>query len=325
MEKKNVLVTGIGGNVGQGIIRNIRNYSSDIRIIGCNVEDFSAGNHLCDGFYKVPFAYHENYISTINQIILQENIHLIIPSTDYEAYYLSKHIHDVSCTVATSGYETTQIYLDKYLSYQHHKKYGIPFAESYLPSEYKSNLKDIIVKPREGRGSRGIHVNPEHPENFSDEYLIQERHVGKEITTAFYVDKNKQLHGFITMERSLDNGATHQCAVIKDFDEKLETILLKIVQHSDIKGSANLQSIVTESGEIFPFEVNCRISGTNSIRSQFGFNDVKYTLQEYLYEQKPDKPEIIQGIAVRIMMDVIYPNAQSIEELKDNSSNHYIY
>ena len=52
MEKKTVLVTGIGGNVGQGIIRNIHSYDPSIRVVGTNVTSFSAGNHLCDTVYK---------------------------------------------------------------------------------------------------------------------------------------------------------------------------------------------------------------------------------------------------------------------------------
>lgn len=325
MDQKKVLVTGIGGNVGQGIIRNIRSLQMPIKIVGCNVLAFTAGNHLCDRFYKVPFAYDEAYINSILAIVDAEKVDLIIPSTDYEVYYLAKFKNRFPCPIAVSDVETAEIYLDKYKSYVHHLKNNIPFASAFLPSEYNRQFSEIIVKPREGRGSRGLFINPENFSSFSDDYMVQELFKGKEITTAFYVDRNNQLHGFINLERSLENGATSECRVDKSYDGKLEQILNKIILNSKIRGSANLQSIATGDGEIIPFEINCRISGTNSIRSNFGFEDVKYTIQEYLLDTVPSKPNIINGVAVRIMMDVIYPEQEKNTAILDNSVKHFLF
>lgn len=326
MDEKRVLVSGIGGNVGQGIIRNIKATSYNIKIIGINVEDFSAGNHLCDVFYKVPYAYDSNYISKIKSIVENEKIDLIIPSTDYEVYHLSLNRNEIPCEIAVSSANTTSNYLDKYNTFLHHKKHNIPFGKSYLPSTYNNEFSDCILKPRKGRGSRGLQINPKNFTHFSDqEYMVQELHKGKEITTAFYVDKENDLHGFITLERQLENGTTTHCKVVTDYNEILAPILKKIIKSGEIYGSANLQSIVDKNGVITPFEINCRISGTNSIRANFGFEDVKYTLQEYLYHQKPDVPNIKKGVATRILMDVIYQDQEDFTNLKNANVKHFIY
>lgn len=326
MEKKKVLVTGIGGNVGQGIIRNILKTNFPIKVIGCNVTEFSAGNHLCDVFYRVPYAMDPLYIKEINYIVEKEKIDLILPSTDYEVYYLSKHKNELKCNVVVSELSTAERYLDKYKSFLFHKEKDLPFANSFLPEIFDINsLENIIVKPREGRGSRGISINPTNLDHFTNEYMVQELVKGKEITTAFYVNKENKLHGFINLERKLDNGATNECWVNRNYDLQLENILNKIIKHNNFIGSANLQSIVTDSGEIVPFEINCRISGTNSIRSNFGFEDVKYTLEEHLYNIELSEPKIIEGSAVRIMMDIIYPNNNKVQTLRDNQSEHYIF
>jgi carbamoyl-phosphate synthase large subunit len=228
MENKTVLVTGTGGNVGQGILRNIKNLKLPIRIVGTNVKEFSAGNHLCAVNYKLPFAYQENYIEAVNQIVEQEKVDLIIPSTDFETYYLSKNSSKIDATIAVSDVETTEIYLDKYKSFLHHQKNNIPFADSFLPSEFANQYENFIVKPRQGRGSRGIFINPTNVKSFSDkDDMVQELVKGKEITTAFYVNKQKQLHGFITMERSLENGTTNECKVINDYDKSLHYYFIK--------------------------------------------------------------------------------------------------
>jgi carbamoyl-phosphate synthase large subunit len=326
MDKKNVIVTGIGGNVGQGIIRNIHATGYAIRVIGTNVIDFSAGNHLCDAFYRVPYAYDAQYIATLQAIAKKEKADLIIPSTDFEAYYLSKYAADFDCTIACSDVKTTGVYLDKYETYLHHSQHQIPFAKAMLPSAYDGSFKEYILKPKKGRGSRGLHINPKDVSVFADEeYMVQDLIRGTEITCAFYVDKKQQLHGMITMERDLENGATSKCVVVDKYDAQQKEIILKMMAHANFKGAANLQSIVSASGEVVPFEINCRISGTNSIRSNFGFKDVQYTLQEYLYEENPEPVNITKGTAVRILMDVIYPEQTDLSQLKDNSVNFHLF
>lgn len=326
MAAKRVLVTGIGGNVGQGILRNIRSSSYDIKLVGTDIATFSSGNYMCDKTYLVPYAYDPTYVENIADIVRKEAIDLVIPSTDYEVYYLADARDRIPCPVAASEEEAARIYLDKYETFLHHDKYGIPFARSVEPSAYHGQFGEFIAKPKKGRGSRGLHFNPTDLSGFSDqEYMIQELARGEEITTAFYVTRERKLHGMITLSRSLANGSTSTCRVTTDYDAALQPILEQMIAHAPLLGSANLQSIATADGRIVPFEVNCRISGTNSIRSNFGFKDVLYTLQEYLYDQAPEAPQIIPGVAVRVLLDVIYPNQTSFDALPDNSAPHYIF
>jgi|GEM_PF-252674 carbamoyl-phosphate synthase large subunit len=326
MEKKTVVVTGIGGNVGQGIIRNLRNSGLPLHIIGTNVTDFSPGNHLVDSFFKVPFAYDEGYTQAIAELVEQQNVDLVIPSTDYEVYYLSVNAAQLACPAATSGSVAAEAYLDKYLTFLHHQKFGIAFSESYLPSLYTGQFEKAIAKPRKGRGSRGLlKLNFDTSLLTDEEYMVQEMHEGDEITTAVYRSYlDGEILGLITMVRSLENGATTYSKVVKQYDEQMLFMAQKMAQNSDLRGSFNIQSIVTASDDIIPFEVNCRISGTNSIRTHFGFADVEYTVRELLYGQQIQAPKITYGIAHRILMDVIYPNAEHDNQLKGTSTDNFI-
>lgn len=309
MEKKTVLVTGIGGNVGQGILRNIASLQWPIHLIGTDIATFSAGSHLCHATYQVPYAFDPGYIAAIQSIVERESVDLIIPSTDYEIYYLSLHASEISAVIAASLPETAKIYLDKYETYRYLTQHGIPFATSWLPKDFDFSVSEIIAKPREGRGSRGILLQPSAPDQLDDSYMIQPLLKGIEITTAAYATQNQDLLGVFTMERSLTNGTTTESKVVFDYDETMHTMAKAMIKLGGLRGSFNIQSIVTDSGDIVPFEINCRISGTNSIRHNLGFQDVKYTLQEFLYQEQPDQPNPIPGRATRILMDVIYPDA----------------
>lgn len=323
MEQKTVLVTGVGGNVGQGILRNILESKYPIRLVGTNITQFSAGNHFVDAFYKVPFGFDDAFIPTIKQIVETEKVDLIIPSTDFEAYYLSIHKDEFKCKIAVSGPFSTEAYLDKYLTWQLHSKFNIPFAESVLPSEYRNNFEKAIAKPRKGRGSKGIIENIKNADEIAKlsdtEYMIQRMHTGLEITTAAYVSyKSKKLLGILTMTRTLESGATTYCKVVREYDNNLINIAENILQNTDMVGSFNIQSIVDENNHVYPFEINCRISGTNSIRSHFGFQDVMYCIDELLYEREISDITTTDGIAYRYLSDVIYPHGIDIGNNKDN-------
>jgi carbamoyl-phosphate synthase large subunit len=318
---KSILVTGIGGVVGQGILRNIKLEFPSIKLIGTNTVAVSAGNYLCDEVYKVPLGNDPNYIHSINSILLKQNIDLIIPSTDLESYHLGLHSNELNgnAMVAISPADLTGMCLDKLLTYQKFKAAGLPFAESLLPNQYNSEFDKTIVKPRSGRGSRGIYINPTSLSAFDESYMLQEFLDGPEITTAFYVTRDKKLHGHITFLRELESGNTSKAEVTFSYDNELGKIINKMIQHFDFKGSINIQSKVTEKG-IIPFEINCRISGTNSIRPYFGFKDVKYTVQEWLFNQSLEEPIITKGCALRVIEDIIYPEMalNEINNCKDS-------
>lgn len=316
-------MTGIGGVVGQGILRNLRAMGLAVQIIGTNTRQVSAGNHLCDHVYQVPFAGNEGYMAIIHDLTLRYNVELIIPSTDYEAYHLSLNAATLSSKLAASPPEITAFCLDKYLNFKEFEKLGLPFASSILPSDYKGEFARTIVKPREGRGSRNIMVDPLSPTDFGDDYVVQEYLDGPELTTAFYVLQTGKLHGFITLKRELEQGNTSRCEVVMNYDEAIREMIDQIIAHFPFRGSCNIQSCVANNG-IVPFEINCRISGTNSIRSQFGFNDVAYTVQELFLNQVPDSPRIIQGSAIRIIHDVIYPD-KSLSEISNRDDNFWIF
>lgn len=320
--KKTVLVTGIGGNVGQGILRNILSMNEPIRIIGSNTTAFSAGNHLCDKVYEVPMAFTDNYVEELLKICKSEKVDLIIPSTDAEGLVLSKLKKSLPAPVICSDENSCAIFYDKLQTAKHFEKLGLRFSESWSPSTEpaRASLEETIIKPRSGRGSRGIVLRPRTLDGFGSDYMAQKLYHGPEITSAFYVTKDGHILGPFTFVRELSAGTTVACIVETKYDSQLLQIAQILSAATDIRGGCNIQAIVANEN-VVPFEVNCRFSGTNSIRSQFGFTDVAWGIEEYLLNRKPTIMEIKSGRAFRILMDVIFPEATVTQELNSHSQH----
>lgn len=320
---KKVLVTGVGGVVGQGILRNLRSEPFDIAIIGTNTTAVSAGNHLCDAVHVMPFAYHADYIPQMAALVAREGVDLVIPSTDYEVYHLMAAQDRLPAVVAASPAAVSGMCLDKYVNYERFRDVGLAFAESCLPSAYHGQFERTVVKPREGRGSRNVFVDPADPRTFGDDYMVQEYLDGEELTTTFYVRKDGSLHGLVTLSRELEQGNTARCEVVQQHDGALRAMIEAMIAAFPFRGSCNLQTRVTAKG-IVPFEINCRISGTNSVRAQFGFRDVAYTVQEYLLGQTPDACALTRGSAIRVIMDIIYPGI-GLDQVANRFDDHRIF
>src|SRR5215813_9517600 len=117
------------------------------------------GSHLCDKTYVLPYAYERTYLDVVREVLRSETVDLIIPSTDYETYYLSTLRAEIPI-VACSPPETNKMFLDKFMTYQLFGRVGLPFAQTTVASEYTGPSVGIVAKPREGRGSRGVIPNP---------------------------------------------------------------------------------------------------------------------------------------------------------------------
>lgn len=318
-----IMVTGIGGNVGQGILKNIAATFDGIRLIGTDISLITAGQFYCDRTYQVPLAKSESYLEKVREICAQEQIELIIPATDDETFELSRY-QELLPPVLGSDNATAGVFVDKLKTAQCFGQFGIPFAESCSAAEYNGQWNKNIAKPREGRGSRGILIDVRDTGDLAASYMVQRRYEGPEITSALYISRENRILGPITFERTLLDGMTEKCWVVDQHDDQVLRIAKMITQNLDVCGPINIQSIVDSgTGEVMPFEINGRYSGTNSIRAHFGFKDVEMGVNEWLFDISPKQLTITPGSAIRIYSEIIYPECE-IAETASNNDKAYL-
>ena len=186
-----VLLTGVGCPGAHALISNLKLQDKDIFILGTNANEQAIGRWLCDDFAVVPWAYEENYVDSIINLIKKNNIDIVFPQTSWEMFYLSKSAKEIEkhCRLLASKHELVAICENKYLMYKHFEgKIDVP--EFYLVKTLAELVKaaeklgypekDVVFKPPEGKGARGVRVMTEKSNRY--ELLFNGRPFAKYIS-----------------------------------------------------------------------------------------------------------------------------------------------
>ena len=266
MKKRgNILVTGVGGIVGQGIIKclNMANAddSSSVRygIIGANASPFAAGLYMVKKGVIIPKVDDDEYITALIDVIKRNKVTAVFVGTDPELVIISKNKkfieEETSAKVLVNPLNVIDITRDKWKTFRFLEESGFPCAESAIP-EYLASFLDghefpLVVKPREAYGSLQFHlVNNRleldyaisNIEKSGWRPIIQEYLAGEdnEYTTGVLTDtKHSRVISSVSIQKYLKFGQTYK-ALIDDFIEirKLsEKISLSLSARGDCKYS----------------------------------------------------------------------------------------
>ena len=284
--KKRVLISGIGGDIAQGISRIIKENFPSWKIYGSDITTSHSGKLFADKFLQLPKTDLKNkYISRLNYFIKNHKIDLFIPTSEKEIVFfdLNKKKIKVRKYISSSS-NLIKIGIDKYKTNLFLKSLNLPHPWTYTSKNYKKISQfPCIAKPRFGKGSKNIFYCNNFNEakffaNYLDELIFQEILFPKkkEITCAVYRFKNKKVK-VIQLMRKLKESYTCWAQVIKN--SKIEKLCKKIAKNIGFFGSANFQLILTKKGPMI-FEINPRFSSTVLMRNYLGFTDLLWSIEE---------------------------------------------
>lgn len=317
--KVNVLITGVGGNLGQFIFKALQHSNYEYKVVGCDYSCNALGLFQTDIGYVVPPANSANYIEKIMEICLNEEIHIIMAGGMVELRLLSKNRELIkektNAFVVSSDIDKLRIMEDKWNLVQFLEESGFDYPHSILSSQ-TDQIKNfvatynfpLVVKDRLGSGSKGLGIakNNEEldllikniPNAVIQEYLYPD---DEEYTVGVFVGSNGKASGSIVMKRDLDLGMTFKAEVFPEsiIGEYCENVLEKI----GCIGPANVQLRLTKRGPVI-FEINPRFSSTTSARPLFGYNDVAMSINDFVFKNTNVRPNIKKGRLFRYIDDV---------------------
>lgn len=322
---KNILVTGAGSLLGQGILRMLKIADFSKKIFTADPDSKSSGHWLGDEAIIIPKVNEANYIQTIKDIVLQNKIDMILVGTDVELTILSQYkkefFENFNCTIIVSDLNVINISNDKFLTAQFLKENNFPFPFSVMANDREglNQIKEkigfpLFAKPIDGARSLGIKVihNEEELNELFDlksnltvqQYLPEE--LGEYTSGCLVVDG--KCKSIVTLRRDLRDGNTYR-AYRDEFSSKYDEVIKKIAEKLNPEGPVNFQFRVF-NGEPVIFEINGRFSGTTPLRCFFGFNEVEALLKYHFFNEQIENPILKEGVVLRAWSDVFVENSQ---------------
>lgn len=290
-----VLVTGVGGATGIGAVRALSEETSH-EIIGVDMNPDAAGLYFADTGRTVPAAVDDNWADELITLIKNFDVDVVIPTVDEELDQLPKLTSSLldRRSVIAPRQEVIDISLDKYKSYTFLKNEGHNVPQTWLGTDVNqidSADYPLLVKPRSGRGSRGIEVlenrkdlesHRDRTEFATEELLYQEVISGTEYTTSVISTKDNQLLGIVPKEAIKKEGitvkgATRQNSIITESCQSIFETLRPA-------GPMNVQQIIDEHGDPYIIEINPRFSSTSNLTVAAGVNEFDLLLRDAVGE-----------------------------------------
>ena len=330
---KNILVTGAGALLGQGILRLLQVADFPKKIFTADPDPRSTGHWLGDFAITIPKVNNANYISEIKKIVVKYKIDALLVGTDVELPILSKYkkefLDNYKCKIIVSDEQVVSIANDKLLTAQFLEKNNFPFPFSVMAND-KSKLLEIeeklgfplFAKPFDGARSLGIKKIENHEELMEifdpNSNLVVQQFLSEsegEYTCGCIVVAGK-CEAVVTLKRDLRDGNTYRA--YRDADtSKYDEFIIPIAEKLNPDGPVNFQFRI-HNGKPVIFEINGRFSGTTPLRHFFGFNEVEALLNYYLFNKKILKPTLRNGIVMRAWSD-LFVDDQQFEKLKNEN------
>lgn len=293
MENLRILVTAIGGDLGQAIIKCLRLMHPPVFIVGCDATSPNAGESFPDENLIVPPCNSNDYLLTIQSICEQYSVDAIIPTCEPEIEWFGKNNDKLNCDLDIKIISLPQDYYavhsDKLTSYQSLQNH-VDLAW-FIDGNNKNSIQRIvnedqfpcIIKPRKSSGSSGVTMASNKNELFEAIQTVQSPIV-QEYTDDTYgefsvgVFISEKCKTAIAFRRTLGSSGASWYADNHDQDEEVLQYALDVSTATGLQGSGNIQVRKSSDG-VRLLEINPRFSSLSAARALCGFRDVEWSIQ----------------------------------------------
>lgn len=324
----NVVVTGVGALIGQGIIRSLRSCRHPVRIIGLDRSARSPGPLWCDVFTQKPSCDEASrqYMEFWEELVVRECVDIVLPGLEVDMLFLDQHRESLVQAGAALALNQRKLIAragDKWHMHQFLLEHNVPAIPSAISMDWNDAVAQLgeaplLMKPRQGNGSRGI-VRLNDREDLAywsrksqNPWMLQ-RIVGRDeeeyTIGVFGLGGGQALDPIIFRRRLSGAGNTLEAEVVES--ELLNREIARLNTLFEPVGPTNYQFRI-ENEIAYLLEVNPRFSSSNSLRTSFGYNEAEMSLDYFLFDLTPPKPDIRHGIGWRYSEDHVAYDRDSI-------------
>jgi len=275
-----VLLTGAGGAALPIMMERLR--KEGYRVLAADMDPHAVGLYIANSGFVIPGGKSPAFLPAIRRLCLQEKVDVIVPLVDEELIAVLE-LEEDGIIVLLPNLEFVATCLDKFLLMKQLQSAGIHAPATRLASNGPGEMSfPLVVKPRTGRGSRGLGIVNTEDELViflsassytRNELILQEYIDGLEFTVSVVVWRDGEVQAVVPKEIISKRGITHIAVTRRN--PKIEELCRKIQKHLRADGPFNVQLRIDQNtGEPLPFEINPRFSTTISLTIAAGIDEL---------------------------------------------------
>lgn len=303
-ERRTLLFTG-GGGAGSEALARLLDERYEVHFADADPQARAAS--ICAArWHRIPYADADGFVAALAALCRDIGADLLIPSVDEELLPIALARDTLPCPVLLPPAAFVERHLDKLASSAFLAKHGLPAPRTELLSERHAIFPPCIVKPRRGRGSRGVatvrseaelqaHLLLSHRP--ASDFLAQELLPGQEYTVMMAADGNARLRAVVPVKVDIKRGITLRAETERD--EAVIAACAAIHAASPVPGCYNIQLTRSAAGEVKPFEINPRISTTACLALAAGIDFVRIFSGGESEETAPGLLPFREGLRLR--------------------------
>jgi carbamoyl-phosphate synthase large subunit len=300
-----IAVSGVSGNIAQGVVKGLRAGRIHFRIVGLDGSADNVGFYMVDQGIPMPLVHEAHYIDRLIEVLREQRAELYLMGIDSEVPLVSaaraRIESESGCRVMVCADSVVRRATDKLETSRMLSELGLR-APKTLPGDTAADAVldrlglPLIAKPRRGNGSRGVQRIEskagliEWQARAGAGHCVQEHLPGTEFTCGLLYDREGSFRDHVCFQRRLERGTTMEARVVRI--EALDQVVRRFGQLVSAEGSINLQLRMDREGCPLIFEINPRFSGTTAFRVACGFNDPLRVALHYLRDEPIEPVEV---------------------------------
>lgn len=277
------------GGGGAGTIEAVKALKAQgYAVVTADATPTSAGFSFADRSYVVPFGADDAFLPALREIVRREQPDYLVPLVDEEIpkVHAFARAEAPGIKVVAPSPAFCDLVLDKWTMARALAERGLSVAPTWLASDAAAATYPAIVKPRQGRGSRGL-AFLDSPADLAaylaaagkpaDRFIVQPRLLGPEFTTSVVVGLDNRLLAVVPKEAADKRGIT-QVGITRAVPE-IDQLCRDLTRELEPHGPYNVQLILGADRVPRVIEINPRYSTTMALTIAAGVNEVDAVLR----------------------------------------------
>jgi carbamoyl-phosphate synthase large subunit len=310
-----VLVTGAGGPAGIAVIRSLLR-RPDLEVFAADMDGWASGLYLVAAQRRrlVLPGLDPGFVDGVVALVADDHIDVVISTVDVELPPLAERRTTLGAVLAAPSAATLATALDKYeLAIACAVVAKVPVT--VLLGEPWTGEFPVIVKPRRGAGSRGVHLVADRAalsaEGSDDQWIVQEFLPGQEYSVDVIAGPDGVIAAVPRTRTRVDSGVSVAGRTVHD--DELEATAAAVATAIGLVGVANVQLRRDADGVPALLEVNPRFPGAMPLTIAAGVDMPSLVVDLALGRAVPATLGFRELANVRYLEDVFLDPADVLE------------